>query len=134
MQLVELPNELLDAILRAAVDESTTREIGTLRLTCKRFAKQHFLLSHLFRHVQLVADIKDVASLTAEALARSGLAPFVQHVTFVPPLRYPMKLNHFKHILRDQAYHRYGCYSPTAIPRRHNESTAYQRSAKALSV
>lgn len=125
MKLTDLPNELLDAIVELHLDDNLVRELRSLRLVCKRFAQQHAVLQHLFKHVQLVADPVDVAHFSPEALRNSSVAPFVQHVTFVPPLRYPMSFSAFKHIFQDQAYHRYGCYETKKVPNQHAEPSSW---------
>jgi hypothetical protein len=123
MKLLDLPNELLDAIVLSGTNARATRNLRDLRLVCKRFAQLHSVLTLLFEHVHLIADTEQTSSLTPKTLAASGVAPFVRHITFVPALRYPMSLMEFKDIFRDQARHRYGCYDPKHLPRAHLGAT-----------
>jgi hypothetical protein len=113
VELLDLPEELLCMIVdAAATSPDGTQQLRLLRLVCTRFASMHSLLVNLFHSVRLICDISTFGALSEEALATAGVASFVRHITFVPPLHTLMTLSEFKQVFQNQASQRYGCYAP----------------------
>lgn len=113
MDLLALPDELLDMVVNAEVEEhaNPVDRLRLLRLVSKRFSRLHSVMRALFRNVHTIGDLDDICYLQLAPMVASGIAPYVRHVTFIPPLHAPMTYEEFKDIFRSQADWEYGCYA-----------------------
>jgi hypothetical protein len=85
----QLPDELLIIVFEELVASlysyiDVPRTIKSLRLVNKRFAALRWLKSTLLRRVELIADANESSRLMDGSFSR--IAPFVEHITFVPTL------------------------------------------------
>ena len=88
MLLTDLPEELLEFVVLEALHSSRLDDKWTLlkrlRLVCKRFRRMHSVLDNLFWKILIIGD---PGYLIAEnELKNSGIAPYVRHITLVPPV------------------------------------------------
>ena len=133
MALEALPNELLDMIVEGVAPcAGGSSALKAIRLVNKRMSTMPAVLSNLFRYIRLVADPDLRARFTAPAFRQSGLAAYVRHVTFVPPLHALLTLSDFMDIFKDQKEHGYGCYAPDSAKsstgkRRTNKTSSHAR-------
>jgi hypothetical protein len=85
-----------------------------LRFVCKAFAYNYELLKQLFDNVNLVADVTWLDKLAKVELA--AFAPFVNSVTFVPPLyNWLIDKDTFLGLIDDSYRYDYGCYAPDLL-------------------
>ena len=130
MNLLALPDELLDSVIKHTIKicrRDPHGQLKQIRLVCHRLAHLHSVLSILFERIQLIGDIEDAEHLTPEKFAASGIARFVRHVTFLPPLHVPMTFGEFQDVFKSQVREEYGAYHPSRIPRERMAGTSLWR-------
>ena len=135
-----ISEELLTNIVRALDDTPSVKpqdtrlraflgDLKSLRLVSRRFARSHFILSTLFKRIQLVPAPGDLEALTQIKI--DGLARFVKTVAFVaPPYSWVLSYQDFRKSTLAQAIQRYGVhndvlytYEPVKmIPRLHRRA------------
>ena len=88
MGFLELPEELLDAVVMETLHDGARASdvpiLKTLRQVCQRLYESHAIMTNLFSRIRMIAD--EDYLFTADELKRSGIAGYVNHVTFVQPL------------------------------------------------
>jgi hypothetical protein len=127
MNILELPDEILDLVILTAINDNFVQQLRVVRLICHRFAGLHSVLSTLFRNITFMGDFEQSIHLTAEALSKSNIATHVRHITFLPPLRCDFTFEAFEDVFTDQARKEYGCYHPNRLPRDRFEPVSFWR-------
>lgn len=117
MNILELPSEVLDMIVANAINDDFVQQLRVVRLICRRFAGLQSVMSKLFHSINFTGDFEQSIYLTAEALSASNIAPYVRHITFLPPLRCGFTFQEFEDVFKDQAKREYGCYQSSRPPR-----------------
>lgn len=117
MTISDLPDELLDLITDAAIRSSAPKDVydllKSLRRVCRRFTGLHAVYHRLFAKIRFIAD-HDYYIHLPEGFMHS-VAPYIKHITFVPPLNARLTFRELREIFRSQAELRYGCYEPSEL-------------------
>lgn len=112
MELLDLPDELLDLIATHIVHFSPTcprkthcygsgplcsfcwlNVLRSLRQVCRRTSQLYSVNSNLFNRMQIVVDPEHIMS--ADAVIASGIVSYVEHISLVQPLYACMELEEF---------------------------------------
>lgn len=122
MDVLSLPEGIFEMILAAG--HFSHNEFRDLRLVSKCFARSYAVLSELFHSIHLIAGISIIEWQNSQLLSASGLAPFIRHITFVPPIELPYTFEEYKEVFKSQARLKYGCYEDAEPPRRSGRTQA----------
>lgn len=110
MDLLSLPDELLDLVVTEAIQTSLLcprdhfdgfpacedcwiTMLRSLRQVCKRLSRLYSVNANLFSRIQLIADCAH--PITEAEIRASNISSYVEHIALIQPLYAPMKLKDF---------------------------------------